>query len=621
MYSFLLGLSRPTKYFVVLFADAVLSIFALYTGFALRFGTATPFTQIQKAWFLFPLIFLAGLGLSYAIRLHRVKLHAFENRAVSRVAICAAALTLTAMALSYILQAGAPRSVPLIMGTVYFIIAVGLRLFMQAFLNFLRMRDGSMAPVAIYGAGAAGIQLVSALRQSTEVNAVLFVDDNPSMWGLFVGGLIVKPPKALKHLVHSNQIEKVLIAMPSAARERQNQIIAEAAGYGCEVQVVKSQVELIAGEDAGNPLRTVTPDELLGREKVDLNIPEVAKAYAGRSVMVTGAGGSIGSELCRQLVDTKPAKIVLFEQSELALYEIDRDLKPMIEKWGVQVVSRLGSVTDAGRVAQVMTDERVEIVLHAAAYKHVPIVEENELEGARNNVIGTQTVAEAAAKAKVERFILVSTDKAVRPTNIMGATKRMAETVVQDIQTRHEASKFAMVRFGNVLGSSGSVLPLFERQIKAGGPVTVTHADVTRFFMTIPEAARLVLLAGAYAQGGDVFVLDMGQPMKIVDIARRMIHMSGRTVKENGEGDIEIKITGLRPGEKLYEELLIDDESLVATPHEKILRAEEVAWGQTEVVEMLKDLKEIITKMDTVAFRALVLKRVDGYRVPEHDKK
>jgi FlaA1/EpsC-like NDP-sugar epimerase len=332
--------------------------------------------------------------------------------------------------------------------------------------------------------------------------------------------------------------------------------------------------------------------------------------------MVTGAGGSIGSELCRQLVGTAPAHIILFERSELALYQIDRELRPLADAAGISVTTRLGSVTDSRRVAEVMAETGTEIVLHAAAYKHVPLVEENELEGARNNVLGTQVVAEAAIAQGCERFILISTDKAVRPTNIMGATKRVAELVVQDLQTRASSTKLSMVRFGNVLGSSGSVLPLFEQQIRRGGPVTVTHPEVTRFFMTIPEAARLVLLAGAYATGGDVFVLDMGEPMKILDIARRMIELSGRSVMEDGTGDIEIKITGLRPGEKLYEELLINDDSLRATPHVKILRAEEVILSQIEIASILRELKRILRSADGAALRKLVEVKVDGYHQP-----
>ena len=284
---------------------------------------------------------------------------------------------------------------------------------------------------------------------------------------------------------------------------------------------------------------------------------------------------------------------------------------------GIPIHAKLGSITNKERVAGVIAEEEVDIILHAAAYIHLPLVQDNELEGARNNVIGTQVVAEAAAEAKLERFILVSTDKAVRPTNIMGATKRMAELVVQDTQTRNRTTKFAMVRFGNVLGSSGSVLPLFQRQIARGGPVTVTHKDVTRFFMTIPEAARLVLLAGAYATGGDVFVLDMGEPQKIIDIAHRMITLSGRKVKdpETGEGDIEVKVTGLRPGEKLYEELLIDDDSLLPTPHAKILRAQEGMLSQIEVASMLRELQNAISDADTARLRRLIATRVEGYHV------
>jgi FlaA1/EpsC-like NDP-sugar epimerase len=371
----------------------------------------------------------------------------------------------------------------------------------------------------------------------------------------------------------------------------------------------------MAGNVGGDPFRLVSPDELLGRDKVELDTPEIARAYAGRVIMVTGAGGSIGSELCRQLLKCKPAHIILFEQSEFALYTIDRDLRDRANEVGIPITIRLGSITNMARVASVIADEGVNIILHAAAYKHVPMVEDNALEGARNNVLGTQVVADCARAAGIERMILISTDKAVRPTNVMGATKRMAELVVQNMQTRTQKTNFSMVRFGNVLGSSGSVLPLFQAQIIAGGPVTVTHEDVTRFFMTIPEAARLVLLAGAYATGGDVFVLDMGEPQKIIDIACKMIKLSGRTIKDpqTGEGDIAIEVTGLRPGEKLYEELLLDDDSLVGTPHPKILRAEEATLSKIEVVGMLKELQLCMEENSPHRLRKLMARCVDGY--------
>ncbi|WP_273508902.1 polysaccharide biosynthesis protein [Planktotalea frisia] len=613
-----MNLPRRAKHALWLLLDVLLVPLSLYFAFALRFGTPTPSWAMTASWALFPALMFIGLAACVAFDLHKVKLHALERFAMLRIGVVAIVLALSAIVLSYLLGTSAPRSVPLIFGVVFFCGALALRMAVLATLTFMARGLGTRAPVAIYGAGSAGIQLVSALRQSSEVKPVVFVDDNPTLRGLIVSGLKVQSPDTLEAMIAKGKIERVLLAMPSISRSGQDIILKRLAALKCGVQVLPSYVDLIVGKGSLANLRTVTPDELLGRDKVDLDIPDVAKVYAGRNVMVTGAGGSIGSELCRQLIGTAPAHIVLFERSELALYQIDRELRPLADAAGIKVTTRLGSVTDAPRVQAVMAETDTEIVLHAAAYKHVPLVEENELEGARNNVLGTQVVAEAAQAAGVERFILISTDKAVRPTNIMGATKRMAELVVQDLQTRSTGTKFSMVRFGNVLGSSGSVLPLFEQQIRRGGPVTVTHAEVTRFFMTIPEAARLVLLAGAYAKGGDVFVLDMGEAMKILDIAKRMIELSGRTVRENGVGDIEVKITGLRPGEKLFEELLIDDDSLGATPHEKILRAEEAMLSQIEVASMLRELGASLERGDTAALRALVEKRVDGYHRQEN---
>lgn len=618
MYSLLMNFSRMTKQTLWLGLDTLLIPICLYTAYALRLGTLTPFAFVNPSWMLFSLLMIAGVVTCFLAQIPRIKLHALERNAAMRIGFVAIVLTIVAMVLSYLLNTWVPRSVTLIFGVLLFCGMLGLRMAVLGTLTFLEALASNKTPVAIYGAGAEGIQLASALRQSTELSPEIFVDDNPALRGLIVSGLRVQKPDMLKKLVASGRIERILLAMPSISRTRQEAILAQLAELPCEVRVVPSYVDLIRGRgDKGN-LRTVSPDELLGRNKVDLDIPDVAKAYAGRTVMVTGAGGSIGSELCRQLIATSPAHIVLFERSEFALYQIDRELRPLALKAGVEITTRLGSVVDSRRVTEVLGETGTEIVLHAAAYKHVPLVEENELEGARNNVLGTQVVAEAAMVAGVERFILISTDKAVRPTNIMGATKRLAELVVQDLQTRSEKTKFSMVRFGNVLGSSGSVLPLFEQQIRRGGPVTVTHSEVTRFFMTIPEAARLVLLAGAYAKGGDVFVLDMGEPMKILDIARRMIELSGRSIRENDIGDIDIEITGLRPGEKLYEELLIDDDSLGATPHEKILRAEESLLSEIEVAAMLRELNAAVEQGSASRLRKLVEARVDGYHRASH---
>lgn len=607
------SMPRRAKVLLWLAVDAGLVPITLYAAFALRLGSPSAFPMMQSAWGLFPLLMVGGLVASQALGLPRIKLHSFDAYAMRRIGFAALALTGAAMILSYLFDLWAPRSVPLIFGALFFVSAVLMRLAGLAAVQAVLGQLGDAVPVAIYGAGGAGIQLASALRQSSEIKPVVFVDDNPALWGLLISGLEVKNPKELAALSSSGKIARVLLAMPSISATRQAKVLTKLEPLDCDVQVIPSYADLVAGKGLTETTTPVAHDALLGRDKVDLDIPDVAKAYAGRAVMVTGAGGSIGSELCRQLLDIMPSHIVLYERSEFGLYKIDTELRVLAERAGIKVTTRLGSVVDARRVAEVLRETGAEIVIHAGAYKHVPLVEQNELEGARNNVLGTQVVAEAARAAGVERFILISTDKAVRPTNIMGATKRLAELVVQDLQTRSDKTKFSMVRFGNVLGSSGSVLPLFEQQIRRGGPVTVTHPEVTRFFMTIPEAARLVLLAGAYATGGDVFVLDMGEPKHIIDIARRMIELSGRRVLENEEGDIEIKITGLRPGEKLYEELLIDDESLRGTPHSKILRAEEASLSQIEVAAILRELNKALDSGDVGALRGMIQDRVDGY--------
>lgn len=610
-------LSRAKKRAIFLAVDTLLVPLSLYCAFALRYGSATPWIPVADSWVLFPVLTLWGAGIIWALRLHRIKLNAFDTHSMSNIGLAALLLAVSAILLSYMMDLFAPRSVPLLLGLFFYIFAISARLGGLALLRNLAERGGDRKPVAIYGAGAAGIQLAAALRQASEARPVFFIDDNPNLHGLMVAGLPVHGPDKLAKLIDARGIQQILLAVPSMPLERRHELISKLKVYDVEVQVLPSYIEMMSGKGLVQSLRTVAPDQLLGRDKVALDTPAIAKTYAGRVVMVTGAGGSIGSELCRQLLNCNPARIILFEQGEFQLYSIDQELQAEAKFMGIPIHAKLGSITNKERVAGVIAEEEVDIILHAAAYIHLPLVQDNEVEVARNNVIGTQVVAEAAAEAKLERFILVSTDKAVRPTNIMGATKRMAELVVQDTQTRNRTTKFAMVRFGNVLGSSGSVLPLFQRQIARGGPVTVTHKDVTRFFMTIPEAARLVLLAGAYATGGDVFVLDMGEPQKIIDIAHRMITLSGRKVKdpETGEGDIEVKVTGLRPGEKLYEELLIDDDSLLPTPHAKILRAQEGMLSQIEVASMLRELQNAITDADTARLRRLIATRVEGYHV------
>ncbi|TKZ19346.1 polysaccharide biosynthesis protein [Shimia litoralis] len=607
-------LPRSAKHSIFLTVDTLLIPLSLFVAFALRYGTPWPVPMMQGSWVLFPIVTLLGTALICALKIQRIKLEGLENRAILRIATGATALMFMAMIVSYLLNLSAPRSVPIIMGTVFFLGSIGVRILGLAVLTRFAAHEADRKPVAIFGAGAAGIQLAMALQRSKEARPVFFVDDNINLQGLMVAGLPVYKPSNLDELIEKRKIRQVLLAIPSISESRRNDLIKGLLSLNVEVKVLPSYIDMMSGNSDG-ALKPVTPDALLGRDKVDLHAPEIAEAYANRVVMVTGAGGSIGSELCRQLLNCNPTRIVLFEQSEFALYSIDKELMQEASKRNIAVTARLGSVTNPQRVRGVIAEEGVEIILHAAAYKHVPLVEDNELEGVRNNVIGTQVVADAARHAGIERFILVSTDKAVRPTNVMGATKRMAELVIQDLATRSDTTRYAMVRFGNVLGSSGSVLPLFQKQLSAGGPLTVTHPEVTRFFMTIPEAARLVLLAGAYAQGGDVFVLDMGQPQKISDIARQMITLSGRSVKDpsTGVGDIEIVYTGLRPGEKLYEELLIDDDSLRATPHPKIMRAEENMLSQIEVASMVRDIHTCLDDASANRLRDLIANRVEGY--------
>lgn len=616
-------LPRSVKSAMVLATDIILLPMSLWAAFGFRLGVfdvgglfAVDGALSRLSLFdILVVLFASGLLLAF-FKLYRIKLHAIDLDAIFRIAVYSLCIMAIASVGAFFLQSGFPRSVPVYFGAIFFILAIGVRLVALRVLQALASVGNIRKPIAIYGAGAAGIQLAASLKQSREVVPTMFLDDNPALHGMIISGCRVKPFSVLERAIKDGRVKQVLIAIPSLSVSRRAAIVEKLTQFGCEVLTVPSYVDLVSGKSTVTDLRSVTIDELLSRDRVDLNLPEIAGAYAGRSIIVTGAGGSIGAELCKQLVSCKPSRIVLFERSEPALYEVERQLREAGDDRRMIVDMRLGSVTDPAAVKDAIDRFDVDVVLHAAAYKHVPIIENNEVEGARNNIIGTKTVVDAAVEANIERFILVSTDKAVRPANVMGATKRMAELVVQDGQRRAQDTKFSMVRFGNVLGSSGSVVPLFTNQIAVGGPVTVTHEEVTRFFMTIPEASRLVLLAGAFSQGSDLFVLDMGEPIKIVDLARRMIELSGRTIctTDNPEGDIAIAIVGLRPGEKLYEELLLDDDSLVQTPHEKILRASAAHRSDDSTSEMIERVQVAIAERDAAAIRHIAADYVDGFR-------
>ncbi|MBC3919936.1 polysaccharide biosynthesis protein [Undibacterium sp. CY18W] len=470
--------------------------------------------------------------------------------------------------------------------------------------------------IAIYGAGKAGAQLATALRAGGEYVCVAFIDDAKPVQGSTIGGVKVFAPDQLPALAERHEIREILLAMPSISKTRQKQVLDQLEPLKLKIKVTPSIQSLVNGELRVQDIREVEIEDLLGRDQVEPDARLLSICITGKRVMVTGAGGSIGSELCRQILRQRPAKLVLLEMSEYALYAIEQELTGLRQqlKLDVEILPFLGSILDSAKLDRIFTTCEVETLYHAAAYKHVPLVEHNPAEGIRNNVFGTLSVAQAAMAARVKNFVLISTDKAVRPTNVMGATKRLAELILQACSRRQQHTRFCMVRFGNVLGSSGSVVPLFRKQIMAGGPITLTHPEITRYFMTIPEAAQLVLQAGAMGEGGDVFVLDMGEPVRIIDLARRMVHLSGLEVKSEAtpDGTIEIQHVGLRPGEKLYEELLIGD-NVEGTSHPLIMRAQEneLPWDQLNA--LLQDLNAACTAFDYTQIRALLLQIVAEY--------
>jgi FlaA1/EpsC-like NDP-sugar epimerase len=470
--------------------------------------------------------------------------------------------------------------------------------------------------VAIYGAGSAGIQLASALRLVPDYAPVAFIDDNRDLQGATIAGIRVHSSKNLEELIVKRGIKEILVAMPSLTRNQQKAILNRLEPLKVKTKVTPPVGSLLSGQLRLQDVRDIEIEDLLGRDPVAPDMNLLASCITGKSVLVTGAGGSIGSELCRQIIRLKPIRMLLLESSEYALYEIEQELQDIRRTLGVEaeLMPFLGSVLDQQKCARMLQTFAVDTIYHAAAYKHVPLVEHNPIEGIRNNVFGTLAIARAAMDAKVSRFVLISTDKAVRPTNVMGCTKRMAELILQAFAREQKHTRFCMVRFGNVLGSSGSVVPLFHRQIMAGGPITVTHPEITRYFMTISEAAQLVLQAGGMSEGGDVFVLDMGEPVKIMDLAKRMVHLSGLEVKSDvtPDGTIEIRQIGLRPGEKLYEELLIGSNAQ-GTGHPLIMRAQEAELPWPELLRALERLDEACNCFDYETVRKILLRVVSEY--------
>lgn len=516
--------------------------------------------------------------------------------------------------ISQLLQMHLAYSVMLNYMFVALMLVGGSRLTLRAIVNAKERKSNHK--VLIYGAGASGRQLLLALENSVEYRAAAFIDDDASLHGVLIKDVRVYPQEKIAEIVEHYGISRVLLALPSASRSVRAAILAKLEPLGIPVLTIPGVADLVDGKMKIDELQDVNIEELLGRDPVTPLPGLLGANITQKVVMVTGAGGSIGSELCRQILQQSPAVLIMFELSEFSLYEIDKELsqKSAVRKCEVQLVPVIGSAQDLERLTQVMSVYQVQTLYHAAAYKHVPLVEFNVIEAVRNNILGTWRTAEAAIATGVSNFVLISTDKAVRPTNVMGTTKRIAELVLQGLALRQQQTRFCMVRFGNVLGSSGSVVPLFRKQIKAGGPITLTHEDITRYFMTIPEASQLVIQAGALGKGGDVFVLDMGEPVRIYDLAVKMIHLMGLHPKTKGnpQGDIEIKVTGLRPGEKLYEELLIGD-SEAATRHPRIKTAKELFLHWPQVQELLDNLIEASDASDLRRIRELMLSAPTGF--------
>lgn len=618
MFKFIDTLPRWVKALIIVSVDTTLIPVALYAALVLRLNNIWPVDYILRSAPLLAFLIVIFPIMFFVFQLHRIKLSAFDMTAIIKTGLCVFALGLTGFSVNIIFGLGAPRTVPVIFMVAFIMMVMSVRLLAISAIRYFILNPSDQVPVAIFGAGQAGVQLISALRGTREYKPVFLVDDNRSLHGLVIEGLKVSAPEVLKLEVNREKFKEILLAIPSLTTARRQQVLALLSELDCEIKELPNLSDVIQSGNVLGSLRQVSPEEVLGRPRVNLANENVQKVIENRNVLVTGAGGSIGSEICRQIVANGAKRIVLLESSEIALYKIEAELagleNPSIEP---EIVPLLGSVTDAAKLDEIIPKYEVDVIYHAAAYKHVPLVESNEIEGARNNVLGTKIVAEAAAKHEVDRFTLISTDKAVNPTNVMGATKRLAEHIVQDVQSKTNHTIFSMVRFGNVLGSSGSVVPLFKDQIARGGPITLTHEDVTRYFMTIPEASSLVLLAGAKAEGGEVFVLDMGEPIKIRDLAIRLVELSGLKVKnkDNPDGDIEIVVTGLRSGEKLYEELLISTETL-PTPHSKIFCAREQKIDSEQVDELVAKLNKAISASDPNLVRECFEKWVEGYHKP-----
>jgi len=611
-----LALPRPIKRSLVLALDVGLCVVSVWLAFYLRLGVFLPLSGD----ILWPTLFsvIIALPLFIISGLYRA---IFRYSGLPAMVAVARAMLLYGLIFSAIFTFfgvdGVPRTVGLIQPLLLLILVGASRAAARVWLGGLyhqQLRKASLPQALIYGAGSAGRQLASAMVNSPEIRVVGFLEDDDRLHGNVLNGLPIYNPADLVEILAEVPVKDVLLALPSISPRRRNEILNSLKSYKIAVRTLPGLSDIATGKISLSDVRDLDIDDLLGREPVMPNHILLAKNIVNKVVLVSGAGGSIGSELCRQIMSVGPEKLLLIEQSEFALYAIHQELEEKLIGKQTHLVPLLASVQDENRLREIFSTWHPDTVYHAAAYKHVPLVEHNPAEGIRNNVLGTLCIAKEAAAQGVSDFVLVSTDKAVRPTNIMGASKRLAEMTLQALATTSSTTKFSIVRFGNVLGSSGSVVPKFRQQIRDGGPITLTHPEITRYFMTIPEAAQLVIQAGAMAKGGDVFVLDMGESVKIIDLARRMVELSGLTLldEQHPDGDIEIEMTGLRPGEKLYEELLIGDNP-GPTAHPRIMRAHErfIEWAELE--SSLHALLITSGENDVERMRLMMCALVSGY--------
>jgi FlaA1/EpsC-like NDP-sugar epimerase len=607
-------LSRWKKRLIMMLADVILIPLAFWMSFALRLGVWTP--NLQDGYWLIVVAVLVSIPVFIKLGLYRAVIRFLGSKILNVVfiGISITTATLVFVTLFADLQ-GIPRSVFFIFWGVSFLFIGGSRYLVRRYYHAIH-NTNQQAHVAIYGAGHSGAQLAQSLSNNADYQPVLFLDDNKSMQKSFIHGLKVYPLDNLDELIERYELKQVLLAMPAITADRRREIIQLLEPFPVHVRTIPGIEELVSGQSDVEEIREIEIDDLLGRTPVSPDPVLLARCIKDKNVLVTGAGGSIGSELCRQIISAMPKRLILFERSEYNLYTVEQELIELKSHMAdsCELISVLGSVLNEQKMTAILQQHEIHTLYHAAAYKHVPLVEHNPVEGIQNNVLGTFYAANAAFNVGIDYFVLISTDKAVRPTNVMGASKRMAELGVQAFAQKSEKTLFSMVRFGNVLGSSGSVVPLFRKQIHSGGPVTVTHPDIIRYFMTIPESAQLVIQAGAMAKGGEVFLLDMGEPVKIIDLARQMIHLTGldEQSEANPSGDIAIEFTGLRPGEKLFEELLIDGDAQ-KTAHPRVFQTKEKQVGWDEYQKIVVKLQRVCEEQDEISIYSLLKKYVSGY--------